>query len=119
MKIISVGLYFVTIDYFGCEMIIIWGLKKVVIKSQPLHSETCASCNTKGATTTHYYSRYFSIFWIPMFPISIDKETRCGKCQTKNTNPYLVVPKDKSIIHPVWTFSGLIFFVVVIIRSFI
>jgi hypothetical protein len=100
-------------------MIVIWGLKKVIIKSLPLYFETCPSCETKGATSAHYYTRYAHIFWIPIFPIRIVEDVRCGKCQNKNDNPYIVIANKKSISHPVWTFSGLIFFVVSLIKYLI
>ena len=54
-----------------------WGEKK--LKTDQLRLSQCPSCNEKKVSF-HFFKKYFSLFWIPIFPFGGRKVAACEAC---------------------------------------
>jgi hypothetical protein len=96
-------------------MIFIYGKKRAKIKKTTDHIGTCTTCNLIGLEF-EIYRDYYHLFWIPLFPVG-DKEsivycTKCGK--PNNFNPR--VKHFESVTRtPVYLYSGLLLFLMLIV----
>jgi hypothetical protein len=63
-------------------MFLIYGKRKFFIRSfEPLFYK-CPYCEKESSTEVFIYSRYFHIFWIPVFPIAKEAVAKCNECDT-------------------------------------
>jgi hypothetical protein len=105
--------------------IIFYGWRSVATGTEEI-LVNCPSC--EGATTTDIlvYSKYFHIFWIPIFPFEKTAMTICSDCGLKKQGISL---DSKSILnskeiksnfrHPYWTYIGITIFSLMILSGII
>lgn len=67
---------------------IIYGTGGSELGAKELDHETCPSCGEKGQLVIEGISKYFSLFWIPVFPYSKKIFTSCVACQKE-------IPKEQ------------------------
>src|SRR5690606_25053790 len=94
---------------------IIYGWKESKIKTQQMNNESCPDCKEAGSMIGILYTKYFHIFWIPLFPYSKKGVFYCANCKNRFDQKSLMhhLPRayqnfksDTKI--PIWQFSGLI-----------
>jgi zinc-ribbon family len=59
---------------------IIYGTGSTKINEENLFNN-CSHCNTPNSLTAFVYTKYFDIFWIPVFPVSKYVSTVCSHCK--------------------------------------
>ena len=63
-------------------MFLIHGKRKFFIRLfEPLFYK-CPYCDKINSTEVFIYSRYFHLFWIPVFPIRKEAVAKCNECDT-------------------------------------
>jgi hypothetical protein len=94
---------------------IIYGWRESKIKTQQMKNETCPDCKETGSMIGVLFTKYFHIFWIPLFPYSKKGVFHCPNCSNRFDQKSLMhhLPRayqnfksDTKI--PIWQFSGLI-----------
>ncbi len=88
---------------------IIFGTRSTKHKSTKLENFTCQTCNSQDTSFISGKSKYFSIFWIPLFPLGKSATTYCSDCQTSSSAKFLkpeLKPK-----RPIWHFTGIMLFI--------
>lgn len=102
-------------------MIIFHGKKKGISGSMDVFMYECPYCEKNNSTILSFYSLYFHIFWIPVFPISKEGHAICTECKASRDElrfgPKLVAEfneNKKKFKHPWWTWSLTIFFIILI-----
>jgi hypothetical protein len=96
-------------------MFIVYGKKKFFIRIfEPLFYK-CPYCDSENSTEVFIYSRYFHIFWIPVFPIRKVAVAKCTECDTlrpeERFGPKLtehLKEELKNIKHPFYSWTLLI-----------
>jgi hypothetical protein len=93
--------------------IIFYGWRTVAIGADGIRI-SCPSCEQTTTADIMVYSKYFHIFWIPMFPLEKTALTICDSCGLKK---YGIPLDSKSILdskavksrfkHPFWTYLGI------------
>jgi hypothetical protein len=86
----------------------------------------CASCEETTTADIMVYSKYFHIFWLPIFPFEKTAMTICSRCGLKREGISL---DSKSILnskevkahfkHPWWTYIGVMLFGLLIVSAII
>jgi zinc-ribbon family len=101
---------------------IIYGHKATKTGHQSLFGTKCSNCNTKDSIEMYTFSRYFHIFWIPIFPYRKEAVTQCNHCkQVLNKKQFsadllsLYDEMKMNIKTPYWQFIGIGLFAVLII----
>lgn len=96
-------------------MYIHFGTRLVTLKTAPSPGMICPQCSTKGSLVFMVFSRYWHIYWLPMFPIGRTGGCQCGQCGTqwlhKDMNRAMRVEYDslRGLSVPrIWEFSGLL-----------
>jgi hypothetical protein len=102
-------------------MIFFYGMREPHIKSTVLEYETCPECGQQGSIVSSVYGRYAHLFWIPLFPLTKKTYTQCRECnhqfyayQMPESIGKEVQQFSRSVRTPIWYFSGLILFAVLI-----
>ncbi|RSK44572.1 zinc ribbon domain-containing protein [Hymenobacter perfusus] len=67
-------------------MIFIYGTGTSRLLSAPLPTLACAHCGTQGQLSVTVFSRYASLFWIPVFPFGKISVTVCNHCKQTLTS---------------------------------
>ncbi|RSK50235.1 zinc ribbon domain-containing protein [Hymenobacter rigui] len=67
-------------------MIFIYGTGTSRLITAPLPTTTCAHCGTRGQLSVTVFSRYVSLFWIPVFPFGKLSVTVCNHCKQTLTS---------------------------------
>ncbi|RPD40728.1 zinc-ribbon domain-containing protein [Chitinophaga barathri] len=100
---------------------IIYGWKTTPLGYEDLGAK-CSSCGTMMSVQVFVYQKYAHIFWIPSFPIGKTGASNCSHC--KQTLAPKEMPAELKLSYdglksrsktPVWTFSGLIIFSLLVI----
>jgi hypothetical protein len=60
---------------------IIYGNKATKTGHQSLFGAKCSNCNTRDSLEMYTFSRYFHLFWIPVFPYRKEALTQCNHCK--------------------------------------
>jgi hypothetical protein len=101
---------------------IIYGHKATKTGHQSLFGTKCSSCGTKDEMEMYTFSRYFHLFWIPVFPYRKEAVTQCNHCkQVLNKKQFpadLLSQYEEMKINiktPYWQFIGLGLLAVLII----
>jgi hypothetical protein len=92
---------------------IIYGHKATKTGHQSLFGTKCSNCNTNNSLEMYSFSRYFHIFWIPVFPYRKEALTQCNNCKQvlhkKEFSSDLLSQYDEmktNIKTPYWQFIG-------------
>lgn len=67
-------------------MIFLFGTGTSRLLTFPLPTVACTYCGTQGQLSVTVFSRYFSVFWIPVFPIGKVSVTVCEHCKQTLTS---------------------------------
>jgi zinc-ribbon family len=59
----------------------IYGHKATKTGHHSLFGTKCSSCGTKDEMEMYTFSRYFHLFWIPVFPYRKEAVTQCNHCK--------------------------------------
>ncbi|MGG9962884.1 zinc-ribbon domain-containing protein [Ferruginibacter sp. SUN106] len=101
---------------------IIYGNKATKTGHQSLFNSKCSHCGTKGSLEMYTFSRYFHIFWIPVFPYRKEAVTQCNHCKQvlkkKEFSADLLSDYEEMKVNtktPYWQFIGLLLFIFLII----
>lgn len=62
-------------------MLFFFGTGNSRVNTVPLPDLVCVHCNTANSLTSTVFSRYFHLFWIPVFPIGKTSVTVCQHCK--------------------------------------
>jgi hypothetical protein len=99
---------------------IIYGTKGKLLAKETLF-EKCTNCGSQNSVELVVYQRYAHVFWIPFFPTFKKGYSQCGHCkqvlEVKQMPASLQESFDrlkKSTKAPIWTFTGLALFTVLI-----
>jgi hypothetical protein len=103
-------------------MLIFFGSRSTLSGTAEVFMYECPFCEKNNSTSLFVYSRYYHVFWIPVFPYSKEAFALCSECKTKRSElkfgPKLVSEyRDckKRFRHPWWTWSWTIIFISVIL----
>ena len=106
-------------------MLFFFGIKGKSVHSELMKGQSCTHCQQEETTYANFISRYFHLFWIPVFPVGKKAVSVCSHCKqvlTKKEMPaeYRTVVKQlkSSAKIPVWHFSGLIIGAVLVLFFF-
>ena len=96
-------------------MFFVKGKGKIFIRIfEPLFYK-CPYCDAESTTEVYFYSYYFHVFWIPVFPIRKIATAKCTECDTLRSEerfgPKLVDSVNeemKSVKHPFYSWTLLI-----------
>jgi zinc-ribbon family len=101
---------------------IISGNRATKTGHQSLFGTKCNSCGTKDSLEMYTFSRYFHIFWIPVFPYKKEAITQCNHCKQilnkKEFSSDLLSQYEEmkaNIKKPYWQYIGAVLFAVLII----
>lgn len=97
-------------------MFLIYGKRKFFIRLfEPLFYK-CPYCDNVNSTEVFIYSRYFHLFWIPVFPFKKEAVAKCNECNTTRPDerfgPKLTEHLKEELNntrHPFYSWSLLIF----------
>lgn len=100
---------------------IIWGYNTTTLGVVELPVK-CKSCGSGSINILHTL-RYFTLFWIPVFPYRKYKDFFCSMCDASIENDSFENGANKHIIEgvpstlkvPIWTFTGLVLIVLMLI----
>ncbi|AHJ98087.1 zinc ribbon domain-containing protein [Hymenobacter swuensis] len=67
-------------------MFFIYGTGTTRLVTTPLPTLACAHCGTRGQLSVTVFSRYVSLFWIPVFPFGKVSVTVCEHCKQTLTS---------------------------------
>jgi len=67
-------------------MFFIYGTGTTRLITTPLPTLPCAYCGTQGQLSVTVFSRYVSLFWIPVFPFGKISVTVCAHCKQTLTS---------------------------------
>ncbi|MET4106169.1 zinc-ribbon domain-containing protein [Hymenobacter sp. UYP22] len=67
-------------------MIFLFGTGTSRLLTFPLPTVACTYCGVQGKLSVTVFSRYFSVFWIPVFPIGKVSVTVCEHCKQTLTS---------------------------------
>jgi hypothetical protein len=105
---------------------IIFGLRASNIGSLKTESSQCEYCGNKGTQNITEFGRYFHFFWIPIFPLGRKTFVECLHCKRTikkkafDSELKKLYTENKSTIRrPLWHWSGLILFGLLITLIFI
>ncbi|PIE97303.1 MAG: hypothetical protein CR988_08350 [Treponema sp.] len=96
-------------------MILYYGIKEKPLKTKNINTVWCSSCSKRGFISFSMFSKYFHIFWIPIFPVFRWGYSECSYCN--NRLEPKVMPEDlkeeykkfkKEAKFKIWQFSGVI-----------
>ena len=100
---------------------IIYGNKATKTGHQSLFGTKCSNCDTKDSLEMYTFSRYFHIFWIPVFPYKKEAVTQCNNCKQilnkKEFSSALLSQYEEMKVSsktPYWQYIGLAVFGVLI-----
>ncbi len=106
-------------------MFIIYGSKKSYIKGYDPFMYKCPYCEEQNTTSINIYSKYYHIFWVPVFPFDKEGIATCNNCDAMRGEEKfgpILTSKFKEVTnkmkHPFYTYTLtalLIFFIVFII----
>jgi zinc-ribbon family len=92
---------------------IVYGHKATKTGHQSLFGTKCSNCATRDSLEMYTFSRYFHIFWIPVFPYRKEAVTQCNHCKQvlhkKEFSADLLGQYDEmktNIKTPYWQFIG-------------
>jgi|GEM_PF-3307295 len=68
-------------------MLFFYGTGNSRVTTAPVLGVSCQHCQTPDALTCTVFSRYFSLFWIPVFPLGKHSVTVCQHCKQVLTSP--------------------------------
>jgi hypothetical protein len=99
---------------------IIWGYNTTILGAVDLPMK-CKSCRNSNISVVHTL-RYFTLFWIPIFPYRKDKDFFCESCDVaieensfeNDVNKHIIEEIGSTFKTPKWTFSGLILIIIMI-----
>jgi zinc-ribbon family len=100
---------------------LIYGNRAIKTGYQSLFGTKCSHCGTKDSLEMYTFSRYFHIFWIPMFPYKKEATTQCSHCkqilQKKEFDSSLLLQYEEMKLNArkaYWQFigSGLLVFLI-------
>lgn len=103
--------------------LIFYGTKQI-----PVHlSEEmvkCPACETDQWADILYYSEYFHIYWLPVFPVDKKKTLVCNNCglQRHGLEPSEKLLPNYSLMkknfrHPWYTWSVILFIIMIIVYA--
>ena len=106
-------------------MLFFFGVKGKSVHSELIKDQACMHCQQRDTTYANFISRYFHLFWIPVFPVGKKAVSVCSHCKQALAKKEMPVEyrtavknlKSKAKI-PVWHFSGLIIGVILILFFF-
>jgi len=91
---------------------IIFGTGSRVLSSSKLADADCPACGQK-ALSAHVYSKYFDLFWIPVFPYSKKAVIECSHCKFTGEEKEIPMMALGDVIElkqrtktPAWLFVG-------------
>jgi hypothetical protein len=100
---------------------IIYGSKTKQLAKEVL-IDKCPNCGTQSSVELYVFQKYAHVFWIPFFPIGKTAVSQCDHC--KQVLKLKEMPASLTTSYenlkaqaktPIWTFSGLALFTVLII----
>lgn len=100
---------------------LIYGTKRVLLKSEKSTKAECPDCKTKGSLLFHVFSAHAHVFWIPTFPIGKKGISECQLCSgvweskdmpEKVKFEYKKVKSESRV--PIWQFTGIALFATLI-----
>jgi hypothetical protein len=104
---------------------IVYGTKLISILTESI-DEACPNCGNDKSIQMSVFQKYAYIFWIPFFPMGKHTVTECSHCKqalyenefTSTMLTHSESMKSKGKI-PLWTYSGLVLFSIIIIVGII
>lgn len=98
---------------------IIFGSKGTQIGSTTCNTAVCTHCQSK-TFNIYTYSRYFHIFWIPIFPYQKKYLAECTHCKKTYAQKGFTPSMNEAVAQnpvkmPIWQFSGLLIFAVFVL----
>ena len=104
---------------------IIYGSKSKELAKEVL-MDKCPNCGTQNSIDMHVFQKYAHVFWIPFFPMGKTGVSQCDHCKQvlklKEMPPYLKTSYENLKAQtklPIWMFSGLALFAVLIVAAVI
>lgn len=89
-------------------MFIIYGRRKLRIKSYTHHQQSCSNCGTFDMTVK-VYKEYFHVFYIPFFPAGIKSSVLyCNSCSQPTRINSLQKLYEEKTRNPFYLYTGLI-----------
>ncbi len=96
---------------------IVYGNKATKTGHQNLFGTKCSHCGTKDSLEMYTFSRYFHLFWIPVFPYKKEAVTQCNHCKQvlnkKEFHSELLSQYEEmkaTAKTPYWQYIGLLIF---------
>lgn len=96
---------------------IVYGNKATKTGHQNLFGTKCSHCGTRDSLEMYTFSRYFHLFWIPVFPYKKEAVTQCNHCKqvlNKKEFPSELLSQYEEMKTtaktPYWQYIGLLIF---------
>ncbi|ANE52165.1 zinc-ribbon domain-containing protein [Flavisolibacter tropicus] len=102
-------------------MFIIYGWRKKMVGAFDAFLYKCPYCEQTNTTTIAVYSKYYHIFWLPLFPYAKEAHAGCSSCNAARDDnkfgPELTKQAkeiQKEVKHPVYLYLLTILFCLVV-----
>ncbi len=103
----------------------VFGWHILKLKTKRPSDLSCYNCSKTGETNVTKYVKFVHFMYVPLFPYWIINEFECVRCRSvidydeMGTELKPIFHKYRSIKPPIWSFSGLIIIMGLIIYGFI
>lgn len=94
---------------------IFYGTKPTHLNTEKVSNYKCEHCKELNTTSISVYSKYFHLYWIPLFPYSKMTIATCDNCETETKKKNFTEQLKLSYSNiksnsktPIWHFTGLI-----------
>lgn len=107
-------------------MFIIYGSRRKMVGATDAFLYECPYCEETNTTTIAVYSKYYHIFWLPIFPFAKEAHANCSSCNASRgdhkfgpelTKQAQVIQKE--LKHPFYLYLLTILFCLFIVAIFI
>ena len=96
-------------------MLFLFGIGSSTLGPYPMPGLSCINCGTRGSLAIIILTRYFHLFWIPVFPFGKRAMTVCGNCKQALSQQewpaeyqQLALEAKQQARYPLTNFAGLI-----------
>jgi hypothetical protein len=72
-------------NYLSSPMFIIHAVKEKKVKEDQIYMARCANCGKYNTLFAEVIRKYFTLFWIPIFPLRKKTIIRCSDCMWTGT----------------------------------
>lgn len=102
-------------------MLFIYGWRRKMVGAFDAFLYQCPYCEQTNTTTIAIYSKYYHIFWLPLFPYAKDAHASCSSCHASRddhkfgpelTKQAAVIQKEMK--HPIYLYLLTILFCLVV-----